>query len=71
MFYEVSIHEEVVVTVNGAELRYNGTIRALSGAPRGACTGTAFTTGEHPFTCDACDALGHGSTNTAVFEDLA
>ena len=66
VFYEVRKNEHVVVSVNGTEVLYNGTIRALSGAPRGACFGTATTTGEHPFTCDACYAIGHGKTSSLL-----
>lgn len=39
---------------------YQGTIRALSSAPKGACQGHASLTGNHPLTCDSCDALQHG-----------
>ena len=42
---------------------YQGTIRALHAAPKGPCTGKALTTGDHPYTCDACEALQHGQNS--------
>ena len=42
---------------------YQNTIRALHMAPKGACMGTAITSGPHPYTCDACEALQHGKSS--------
>ena len=62
-FYQVLPSEEVVIEVDGQQVRYTGTIRALPASPMGACTGIAEQTGSHPFTCDACDALVHGQSS--------
>ena len=56
--------EEVVIEVDGQQVKYNGTIRALPASPMGACTRIAKRTGAHPFTCDACDALVRGQSST-------
>ena len=55
-YYKVCPEELVKV---GSQT-YQGTIRALSSAPKGACQGHASLTGNHPLTCDSCDALQHG-----------
>ena len=47
----------------GTKYTYTGTIRASTAAPKGACIGIASTTGQHPYTCAACDALTHGKTS--------
>jgi len=49
--------------VNIHDTTYQGTIRALHMAPKGECTGIASSTGPHPFTCDACEALQHGKSS--------
>ena len=36
---------------------YRGTIRALHMAPKGECSGVAYKSGPHPYTCEACEAL--------------
>ena len=51
-YYKIS-EEQIAV---GKET-YKNTICALHSAPRGVCKGTAFKSGPHPYTCDACDAL--------------
>ena len=61
--YCVSPHERVYVVINGESVEYNGTIRALAGAPSGACTGKASPCGSHPYTCDNCNALIHGKSS--------
>ena len=61
-YYEVC-NEEVEVFVNGQRQVYWRTIRALSQAQKGACTGIASTVGQHPYTCEACDALQHGKSS--------
>ena len=57
--------DEIVQVPSGAGecTQYTGTIRALGGAPKGACTGKAVATGDHPYICDACNALVHGKSS--------
>lgn len=43
-------------------LKFN-TIRALKGSPKGACRGTASSSGPHSYICIACNALIHGKTS--------
>lgn len=45
---------------------YQNTIRALHMASKGACKGTASKSGQHPYTCDACEALQHGKSSQLV-----
>ena len=45
---------------NGETKTYTKTIRALMDAPADKCLGTASTSGQHPYICDACEALRHG-----------
>ena len=61
-YYEVC-DEEVEVFVDGQRQVFWCTIRALSQAQKGACTGIACTEGKHPYTCEACDALQHGKSS--------
>ena len=64
--YYVCYHDEIVQVPSGTAgecTQYKGTIRALSGAPKGACTGNAQVMGDHPYTCDACNALVHGKSS--------
>ena len=42
---------------------YRGTIRALHSAPKGKCKGTALASGQHPYTCEACEVLQHGKSS--------
>ena len=42
---------------------YQGTIRALCMAPKGECSGVAYKSGLHPYTCEACEALQHGKNS--------
>lgn len=42
---------------------YNKTIRALKGAPQGLCTGIAYPSGKHPFTCESCYSLSTSQLN--------
>ena len=62
-FYQIIPTKAVVIEVNGEQVRYTGTIQALPASPLGACMGFAKSTGPHPFTCDACDALVHGQSS--------
>ena len=41
---------------------FKGTIRACEAAPKGPCMSAASSEGQHPYICDACDALTHGKT---------
>lgn len=61
-YYQVC-DEEVEVFVDGQRHAYWRTIRALSQAQKGACTGIACSVGQHPYTCEACDALQHGKSS--------
>lgn len=58
-YYSVT-NEIVEVVENGVKLVYKNTIRALKGAPKGECIKIASTSGQHPYVCNACDALRHG-----------
>ena len=58
--YQMLPSEEVVIEVNGQQVRYTGTIQALPASPMGACTGIAKQTLSHPYTCDA---LVHGQSS--------
>ena len=65
--YCVRAHEKVhVVDGSGEAHEYYGTIRALDGAPNGACTGSASISGPHPFTCANCNALVHGKSSALL-----
>ena len=64
--YCVSPHEQVKVFVNGNVVNHIGTIRALVGAPNGACSGSAKTSGPHPFTCVNCNTLVHGKSSALL-----
>lgn len=64
LYYQVYPKETVKVTISGNEVTYVGTIRAMHGATKGACTGKASATGPQPYTCVACDALVHGKTSS-------
>lgn len=57
-YYKIS-EEQIKV----GKQTYQNTIRALHIAPKGACKGTAFKSGPHPYTCDACEALCHGKNS--------
>ena len=52
IYYKVCDERE-----NIYDTTYQGTIGALHMAPKGECSGIASSTGPHPFTCDACEAL--------------
>ena len=62
----VSPHERVHAIINSESVEYNGTIRALAGAPSGACTGKASPYGSHPYTCDNCYELIHGKSSVLL-----
>ena len=64
--YSIIPCERVRVVVDGKTVEYIGTIRALAGAPNGACTGEASTGGHHKFTCDNCNALVHGKSSALL-----
>lgn len=65
IYYQSCPEEKVSVTLDGSnKVDFTGTIRALHGAPLGACTGFASTAGPHPYTCDACNSLVHGKTSS-------
>ena len=64
--YCVLPHEQVKVFVNEKEVNHTGTIRALAGAPNGACSGWAKANGSHPFTCVNCDTLVHGKSSALL-----
>lgn len=57
---QVKIHTQV----------YQGTIRALHMAPKGACRGIASCSGPHPYTCEACEALQHGKNSQLLHKLL-
>lgn len=63
LYYQAFPEDHVKVTLNGNEIELKGTIRALHGAPLGACNKLAKTVGSHPFTCTACNALVHGKSS--------
>ena len=63
LLYQILPSEQVSIEVDGEKINYTGTIRALPASPKGACMGTALTSGPHPFTCEACDALIHGKSS--------
>ena len=63
LLYQILPSEQVSIEVDGKKINYTGTIRALPASPKGACMGTAITSGPHPFTCQACDALIHGKSS--------
>ena len=55
-YYVIHPKECAIVDVEGTEVVYKGTIRALDDAPKGARTGSASSDGAHPFVCEACDS---------------
>lgn len=61
-FYYAVTNEQIVVKSTSGTTVYNKTIRALQGAPQGPCTGIAFPSGKHPFTCESCYSLSTGKT---------
>ena len=63
MYYKCFPDEHVRVSVNGSTVEFRGTIRALGGAPLGACQNLAKTGGVHPYICIACNALMHGKSS--------
>ena len=63
-YYDTLPNEMVTITQGGSEISYLGTIRASRLGPCGPCTGIASDRGDHPYTCDSCDALIHGKTST-------
>ena len=63
LYYQVCPNESVTVVINGIVCDFKGTIRACEAAPKGPCTSAASSEGQHPYTCDACDALTHGKTS--------
>ena len=64
VYYKSYPHEQVSVTIDGEDIRYMGTIRALNQSPLGACTEKASSMGKHPYVCNACNALVKGKTST-------
>jgi len=60
VYYKVFPSEQVIIN----DQTYTGTIRALSDGPLGAYHGIASSSGCHPYTCVACDALVHGKSST-------
>ena len=63
LYYKSFPEESVKILEGGHEVEYRGTIRALHGAPLGACTRVASSAGVHPFTCTSCNALVHGKSS--------
>jgi hypothetical protein len=62
-YYKCFPDEHVIVPVNGCDVEFKGTIRALSGAPLGVCQNLAKTAGPHPYICIACNALLYGKSS--------
>lgn len=62
-YYQIFLNKEVNVVLSGSLCKFIGTIRASAAAPQGACTGTATSTGQHPYTCIACNLLTHGKSS--------
>ena len=62
-FYYAVTHERIEVKTSDGSMVCNKTIRALQGAPKGPCTGVAFSSGKHPFTCESCYSLSTGKTS--------
>ncbi len=60
LYYRIYPNEKLTLP---HQPHYVGTIRALPGAPMGECGGIASSTGFHPYTCIACNALIHGKTS--------
>ena len=63
-YYDTLPNEIVTIKQGDDVILYQGKIRASKFAPSGPCTGRASNKGDHPYTCDACDALVHGKTST-------
>lgn len=62
-FYYAIADEQAEIKASGVAVVYNKTIRALRGAPRGACTGVALASGKHPYTCESCYSLSTGKSS--------
>ena len=62
-FYYAVTDEHIEVKSSGAITVYNKTIRALTGAPQGPCTGIAYAGGKHPYTCKSCYSLSTGKSS--------
>ena len=62
-YYKSYPQEQICIPLEDKTVRYVGTIRALSGAPLGACTGIASSRGGHAYICNACYALVKGKTS--------